>query len=178
MRSKSVRNISLSAMFIALGMVLPFLTGQIPQFGSMLLPMHLPVLLCGLICGAAYGGAVGFILPLLRYAVFHMPPIYPVGLAMAFELATYGLVIGFIYSSSKRKTLGLVYSALLISMIFGRVVWGLAQMLLLGLGGKAFSLQMFMAGAFINAVPGIILQLILIPIIMRALESSGLLKEV
>jgi len=72
-------------MFIAIGLVLPFFTGQIPQIGRMLLPMHIPVFLCGLICGWKYGLMVGFILPLLRYAVFGMPVIFPNGIAMAFE---------------------------------------------------------------------------------------------
>lgn len=177
MRDSSVRNIALAAMFIALGLVLPLLTGQIPQFGNMLLPMHLPVLLCGLICGPKIGLVVGFILPPLRYMVFGMPPIYPTGLAMAFELATYGLVAGFIYASSKRKTLGLVYSSLIISMILGRVVWGIAQTILLGLGGNTFGFKVFLTSGFINAIPGIILQLVLIPAIMMALEKSSLLKD-
>ena len=70
MRSDTkIKNLTFSAMFLALGMVLPFLTGQIPQIGNMLLPMHIPVLLCGLICGWQYGALVGLILPLLRYAV-------------------------------------------------------------------------------------------------------------
>ncbi len=61
----------------------------------MLLPMHIPVLLCGLICGWKYGILVGFILPLLRHTIFGMPILFPTGIAMAFELATYGFVIGF-----------------------------------------------------------------------------------
>ena len=72
--SKSLKNLVLAAMFMAIGFVLPFLTGQIPQIGNMLLPMHLPVFLCGLICGWQYGLAVGFILPLIRSLVFGMPP--------------------------------------------------------------------------------------------------------
>ena len=62
---KATRRLTLSAMFLALGLVLPFLTGQVPQIGNMLLPMHLPVFLCGLLCGWQYGAAVGFALPLL-----------------------------------------------------------------------------------------------------------------
>lgn len=81
MKEKNVKNyiwnLVLSAMFMAIGLVLPFFTGQIPQIGSMLLPMHLPVLLCGLICGWQYGGVVGFVLPLLRYVMFGMPPHLP-----------------------------------------------------------------------------------------------------
>ena len=69
----------------------------------MLLPMHIPVLMCGLICGWGYGGIVGFILPLFRYVLFGMPPIFPTGIAMAFELSTYGIVIGLIYNRYKWK---------------------------------------------------------------------------
>ena len=101
MKNQSLKNLTLTAFFIALGIVLPFLTGQIPRFGSMLLPMHIPVFLCGLICGWPYGLAVGFILPLLRSLLFSMPPMYPVAIAMAFELATYGFVAGILYSRSR-----------------------------------------------------------------------------
>ena len=90
-----VRALVLSAMFLALGLVLPFFTGQIPQVGSMLLPMHLPVFLCGLICGWQYGAAVGFVTPLLRMSLFGMPPLLT-AVAMAFELAAYGGVAGFL----------------------------------------------------------------------------------
>ena len=68
--NQSVKNLTLSAMFLAIGLVLPFLTGQIPEIGSLLLPMHIPVFLCGLICGWQYGAVVGFILPLLRNLLF------------------------------------------------------------------------------------------------------------
>ena len=89
-----IKNLSLAAMFLGLGLMLPFLTGQIPAVGSMLLPMHIPVFLCGLICGWQYGLAVGFIVPLLRSMLFSMPPMYPTAVSMAAELATYGFVIG------------------------------------------------------------------------------------
>ena len=51
---KPIQNLVLSAMLLAVGIVLPFFTGQIPKVGSMLLPMHLPVLVCGLVCGWQY----------------------------------------------------------------------------------------------------------------------------
>lgn len=94
---ETTKKLTWSAMFIALGLVLPFLTGQIPQFGNMLLPMHIPVILCGLICGWRYGAIVGFVLPLLRYALFGMPVLFPTGIAMSFELAAYGFFSGFLY---------------------------------------------------------------------------------
>ena len=100
------------------------LTGQIPQIGSMLLPMHIPVLLCGLVCGWQYGAVVGFVAPLLRSVLFGMPPMYPVAIAMAFELLTYGLVIGLVYRRLAKKGLAGVYAALLTAMAAGRLVWG------------------------------------------------------
>ncbi len=176
MNRNTTKNLSLAGMFLAIGLLLPFLTGQIPQIGNMLLPMHLPVLLCGLICGWKYGLAVGFILPLLRYALFGMPPIMPTGLAMAFELATYGLVVGLLYSRSKWQCVVALYKCIITAMILGRVVWGVAQVLLLGIGGEVFSFQMFIAGAFVNAIPGIIIQLVLIPVIMVALDKTGVVR--
>lgn len=161
-------------MFLAIGMVLPFLTGQIPQVGNMMLPMHIPVLLCGLICGWQYGAVLGFVLPLLRYLIFGMPVLFPTGTAMAFELMTYGLVIGLVYSLSRWKCIISLYRALIAAMIAGRIVWAAAQMILLGVSGGAFTMKIFLAGAFFNAVPGIIIQLILIPTVMIALGRTGL----
>lgn len=161
-------------MFLAIGMVLPFLTGQIPQIGNMMLPMHIPVLLCGLICGWQYGAVLGFVLPLLRYLIFGMPVLFPTGAAMAFELMTYGLVIGLVYSLSRWKCIISLYRALIAAMIAGRIVWAAAQMILLGVSGGAFTMKMFLAGAFFNAVPGIIIQLVLIPTVMVALGRTGL----
>lgn len=172
--SKTTKNLTLSAMFLAVGMVLPFLTGQIPQIGNMMLPMHIPVLLCGLICGWQYGAVLGFVLPLLRYLVFGMPVLFPTGIAMAFELMTYGLVIGLMYSLSKWKCIIALYRALLTAMIAGRLVWAAAQLVLLGISGGAFTMKMFLAGAFLNAVPGILIQLVLIPTVMAALGKTGM----
>ena len=175
-KKKPVLNLTLSAMFMAIGLVLPFLTGQIPQIGNMLLPMHIPVLLCGLICGWQYGLAVGLVLPPLRYILFGMPVLFPTGIAMAFELAAYGFVVGWLYSHSRWQCVISLYRCLIAAMLAGRVVWGVVRVLMLGLGGSSFSWQMFMAGAFLNAIPGIVLQLILIPTIMVALNRTGLVQ--
>ncbi len=175
-KKKTTWNLSMAAVFLALGIVLPFFTGQIPQIGNMLLPMHLPVLLCGLICGWQYGGTVGFILPLLRYALFGMPYIFPTGISMAFELAAYGMISGAVYFHTRRQSVGTVYRALLIAMLGGRVVWAVVRMLLMGMAGVDFGLQIFVMEAFVNAVPGIVLQLVLIPILMAALDRTGMLR--
>ena len=174
--NKNIKNLTLTAMLLAIGLVLPLLTGQIPQIGNMLLPMHIPVFLCGLICGWQYGAAVGFILPLLRYAIFGMPVLFPTGIAMSFELLTYGLVAGLLYGLSRWQCVIALYRSMIAAMLAGRAVWGIVQMILLGITGDGFTWQMFMAGAFLNAVPGIIVQLILIPAIMVALNRTGLIQ--
>lgn len=171
---KQIKNITLAAMFLALGTVLPFLTGQIPTIGNMLLPMHIPVLLCGLICGPQYGFAVGAILPLLRNVMFQTPPM-PGAISMTFELATYGLVIGLLYSHSKWKCVLSLYRSMIISMLAGRVVWGVAQAIVLGVNGKSFGFSAFLSGALITAFPGIIIQLILIPTVMVALNRAKII---
>ena len=167
------RNLILSAMFLALGAVLPLFTGQIKEIGDSLLPMHIPVMLCGLICGPWYGLAVGLVLPFFRSGVFSMPPLYPNAVWMALELAAYGGVIGFLYKTGKRKSLPYLYFCLISAMLAGRVVWGIAKAILLGLGGKPFTFAMFIAGGFVDALPGIILQLILIQTVMTLIQKKN-----
>lgn len=170
----NIKKLTLTAMFLAIGMVLPFLTGQIPQIGNMLLPMHIPVFMCALICGWKYGVPMAFVLPLFRSLVFGMPTIYPTALAMAFELAAYAFVAGILYEKSRWQCIRALYRCLLAAMIGGRLVWGVVQALLLGFGGNAFTFNAFWTGAFVNAVPGIILQLVLIPAVMVALDKTKL----
>ena len=165
----------LSALFLSLGYVLPFLTGQIQEIGSMLLPMHLPVMLCGLVCGWKYGLAVGFILPLTRSLIFGMPVMFPMAVSMAFELATYGFIIGLVYSLVKKQNIVTIYISLLSAMVMGRLVWGVVQAILLGATGSALTFQVFMASALLNAVPGIVVQLILVPAILLLLDKTHLL---
>lgn len=173
---KRIDKMVLAAMFLGIGFVLPMLTSQIKEIGDTLLPMHLPVMLCGLICGAKYGLSVGMILPLFRGVVFGMPPLYPNAVWMAIELATYGFVIGFLYSRINQKNLKGVYISLVAAMIVGRIAWGISKAVLLGLNHKEFTVPMFIAGGFVDAIPGIILQLVLIPLIMIVLNKRRLLK--
>ncbi len=171
-----IYDLILAALCMALGIVLPFFTGQIPQIGGMLLPMHLPVLLCGLLCGWQYGGLVGFVLPLLRYAMFGMPPIFPTGIAMAFELAAYGIIAGYLYNHSRWQCVISLYRSLIAAMIGGRIVWGVVRVLLTGVSGDPFTWQLFLSGAFLTAIPGIILQLVFIPVLMVALDRTGMVR--
>ena len=172
MRSSNIKKLTYSALFLAIAMVLPFVTGQVPQIGSMLCPMHIPALLCGFICGWPWGLAVGFIAPLLRSVIFGMPPMFPGAVAMAFELAVYGCMAGLLYRLLPKKKWA-VYAALIISMIAGRVVWGAVRYILAGLSGTKFTWPMFLAGAVTNAIPGIILQIIIIPLLVIALDRAG-----
>ena len=169
-QAKTVK-IVLTGVFIALGIILPFLTGQIQGIGNKLLPMHLPVLLCGFVCGGYCGLAAGFIIPLLRSLLYGMPPMFPVAVSMAFELCTYGLVSGILYKRLPRKNWS-VYAALITAMIAGRIVGGIANVVLYGIQGNAYSVKMFLAGMFLNALPGIVLQLVLIPVIVMLLKKA------
>ncbi len=164
-----------SGLLIALGVVLPFLTGQIQSIGNMLLPMHLPVLIGGFICGGPYGAAIGFIVPLLRSMMFGMPPMFPVAVSMACELAVYGFVTGFLYRRLPKKN-SMIYVALIAAMIAGRIVAGAVNVVLYGIGGNGYSMQMFMAGMFLNAIPGIILQLVLIPVLIMIFKKSKVME--
>lgn len=174
MNSTQLRKLTYSALYMAIALILPFVTGQIPEIGAMLCPMHIPALLCGFMCGWPWGVAVGFISPLLRSVMFGMPAMFPSAIAMAFELAVYGGMAGLLYSRLPRKK-WMIYAALLISMIAGRVVWGAVQALLAGLSGNSFTWTLFLTGAVINAIPGIIMQLALIPVLVVTMDKAGLM---
>ena len=164
-----------AAMFLALSYVLPFLTGQIPEIGSMLCPMHIPVLLCGFICGWPWGLVVGLVAPLLRSLTLGMPPLFPTAVCMAFELAAYGAAAGIMHKILPKKKVS-IYGSLLIAMIIGRIVWGCAMYIFMGINGGAFTFSAFIAGAFTNAIPGIIVQIVLIPVLVMLLENPKIIK--
>ena len=168
-KQKETFKIVLSAIFIALAYVLPFLTGNIPQIGSKLCPMHIPVILCGFICEWKYGLIVGVVSPLLRSLTLSMPPLFPTALAMSLELATYGFIAGLLHQLLP-KTKVSIYISLIIAMIVGRLVWGTAMFAFLG--NTQFGISAFWAGAVVNAIPGIIIQIVLIPLIIMFYETK------
>jgi len=173
-----IRNLTLTAMLIALGVVLPTLTG--PQFASRFLLMHIPALLAGFVLGPKYGLIAGFTMPLLRSVTFGMPPLMPTATAMAFELAMYGFVAGLVYNKVKQNIVNL-YTALISAMIVGRIVYGIAMfVLLVGLNlveERTYSLALWWTGVVGTSIPGIVLQLILIPLVVVALERSGFMRK-
>ena len=170
------RKLTYSALYLAIALVLPFVTGQIPEIGAMLSPMHIPVLLCGFVCGWQWGMAVGLIAPLLRSALFGMPSLYPTAVAMTFELAAYGALSGLFCRLLPRKVWS-VYASLVLAMIGGRLVWGAARYVLAGLSGSEFPLSAFFAGAVLNAVPGIVLHIVLVPALVLVMERAGLTTD-
>lgn len=170
MKKSNTFNIILSGLFIGMGVLLPMAFHSLGLAGSVFLPMHIPVLLAGLLCGPRYGLGVGFIVPFLSSITTGMPPIYPVALFMAFELAAYGGISGYLI---KRTS---IFVALLGAMLGGRAVLGIVQGILLGFFGNGFALTGFVSGAFITALPGIMVQLILIPSLYLGLKKAKVIK--
>lgn len=156
-----------AALFLAIGILIPYIFHIIGLPGQVFLPMHIPVLLCGLILGGKYGLMVGILTPLINSAVLGMPPIYPIGVCMAFELAAYGIATGLLYKNKKCN----IFVSLIGAMLIGRVVSGIINYILLTVGGSGFVLGAFITGAFVKGVWGMAIQLILLPIIVKALEQ-------
>lgn len=173
MQSERKRNLFrtvLAAVFLALAYVLPFLTAQIPRLGNMLCPMHLPVLVCGFVCGPVWGAAVGFLAPILRTLTIGIP-VPTTAIAMCAELATYGLVSGLMYRTFRGSMLK-IYASLIVAMLAGRGVYGVMNIMIYAVKAESYTPGLFLTSAFVNAVPGIVLQLGLIPIIVMALEKA------
>ena len=172
MNGSNIKKLTLTAMFLSAGILLPFLFGQIPQIGSMLLPMHIPVFLCAFICGAQYAAPLAFILPLFRSLVFARPNLYPEAISIAFEMAVYAIVAGLIWKFSKRKNLLSIYISMLPAMIVGRFARCIIQIALLSLGNIPFTFPALLTGIVIAGIPGIILQLIIIPAFILIIKKS------
>ncbi len=172
---QTTKRLVMAALCLALCMVLPFLTGNIPEIGSMLCPMHFPVLLCGFLCGWPWGLAVGAVAPVLRSVWLGMPPM-DTAIAMAFEMAAYGAVSGVLYRLLPKKP-AYLYVSLVSAMIAGRLVWGAVRFAFAGLSATAFPLSAFVSGAVLTAWPGIIAQLVLVPVIVLALKKARLMEH-
>ena len=174
MKMSPVKKIVLTALFTALCVVLPMAFHSIPNAGSIFLPMHIPVLLCGLVCGWAYGGLCGLVGPLLSSVLTSMPPaaVLP---GMMVECCVYGLVTGLMlrYVRTGKTTLDL-YLSLVAAMLLGRVLSGIAKALIFTPG---MSLAAWAAASFVTAIPGIIIQLVLIPLLVLALTKAKLLPQ-
>jgi len=168
-----IKKIVYAAVFLAVALVLPFVTGQIPEMGQALCPMHLPVMLCGFLLGTPWGAAVGFIAPLLRMLIFGMPQM-PMALAMMFELAAYGALCGLMHFVLPKK-IPFIFLSLVTAMVGGRVVLAFVNFIISGFKGTEFSFFPYLLANVTTAIPGLILQIILIPMLVIVFEKLKIL---
>lgn len=176
MKSLQIRKMTYAGVLLALAVLMPVVSGRLPEIGKRMSLMHIPVLLCGFLCGAPWGLAIGFIAPLLSSFLSGMPKIFPDAAVMAFELAVYGCAAGVLYRLLPRKPWS-VYAALIAAMIAGRIMYGLVYLFLAGTGlvqvNEALAAFIW-TRAVVKPLPGIILHIILIPVLVMALERAGL----
>ena len=165
------KKITRSAVLIAVGIILPMLFHNFGISGKIFLPMHFPPLIAGFIVGPVYGAIIGFVLPLINFAINGMPAM-PMAALMSVELAIFGLVTGLLYAKFKypfaiSNRVKIIFS-LILAMLAGRIVYsGLSAIFI------EFENPLIMiAGGVSTGLPGIIGQLLLIPIIVFAIEKS------
>ena len=171
---RSIKKLTLSSVCIALCVVLPIAFHSIPDGGSVFLPMHIPVLICGMICGWPYGLLCGLMGPLLSSLITGMPPaaVLP---AMMVECGTYGAVSGLVLKFVRTgKTYVDLYTALVIAMIAGRVISGIAKALIFSPG---IALSAWVAASFVTALPGIVIQLVFLPGVVATLMKAKLIPQ-
>lgn len=178
-RKSNLYRLMVTAILLALGMVLPFLTGQIPEIGQAISPLHIPAFICGMTCGPVYGAVLGFVLPLLRSVTFSMPPLVPVAVPMAFELCAYGLLCGLLYPLLRRVFKGKsqvlsMLVALVAAMVGGRLIGGAAKAIVMGLNGNSYTFHAFIASYFVETAIGALIHVLLVPAVVAALEKAKL----
>lgn len=174
MKNNQVKNLIIAGMCVAIGIILPMAMHSIPNAGRVFLPMHIPILICGLACGWQYGLLCGILTPFLSSVMTGMPPMAMLP-GMLCELAVYGAVTGIIIKKVRTKSqYANLYIALITAMISGRIVMGVLNALLFQAGNYAFN--MWIAGAFVTAIPGIVIQILLIPTIVYGLQKAKLIN--
>lgn len=167
------KQLVLTALFIAIGVVLPQAFHMVPNAGSVILPMHIPVLISGYAVGPFFGLLCGILTPVLSNLIFGMPPA-PVLPGMICELAVYGLMTGIFNKIIKIKNdYAKAYAVLILAMLCGRVTYGILNTLIFRAG--SYSLNAWISAAFVTAIPGIIIQLVLIPLLVVRLKKAGLI---
>ncbi|MCL2556446.1 MAG: DUF1893 domain-containing protein [Firmicutes bacterium] len=170
------KNIAYTAMFVAIGVLLPFVTAHaftpagIIGPGPIFLPMHIPVILGGLILGPIFGLIVGVLSPLLSSLITGMPVLYPMLPIMIIELSLYGAMSGLFYKKLKFP----IFASLPIAMIIGRIGYGLIWLSLLQLNPNMTAPGIILA--IQTGIPGIAIQLIIIPILIGALHPKIIKK--
>lgn len=176
-RKSGLYSLLVTAILLAVGIVLPFLTGNVQVLGQAISPLHIPVLICGLTCGWCWGMGLGIVLPLLRSVLFGMPPLVPVAIPMAFEMAAYGALCGLLYpmlSKKMSKTCWAMLIAMVIAMLAGRLVGGAAKAVVMGIQGNTYTFPAFVTAYFVNTPVGAVIHLIVVPLVVTALEKARL----
>lgn len=169
--NKSIKKMTITGCCIALGIILPMAFHMIPNAGSIFLPMHIPVLLCGILCGWQYGTICGILTPFLSSTFTGMPPAAMLP-AMMCELFTYGLTSGLLSQFVNFKNpLASTCTHLIGAMLAGRIVSGIVNALIFRVGN--YSLEIFLSAALFTAIPGILIQLIIIPILVYILKYKS-----
>ncbi len=171
MKTSHIKNITICAMCIALCYVLPVAFHAI-GLGSMLSPMHIPVLLCGLVCGGFYGAVCGILGPVLSSLLSGMPPMLMLT-RMIPELLTYGLIAGICIRYIRvGHSAADVYISLIAAMIAGRIVGGIASVIFFTVTTGAYSFSLWFASYFAEAIPGIVVHLVLVPLLVFGLQQA------
>ena len=170
------KTITYAAICLAIGVVLPQFF-HIIGAGPVFLPMHIPVILAGLICGMVWGIPVGIFTVILSSLIFGMPGFTPMGFSMIFELSAYAAFSGLFYKKIFKSinNVARIYGSLISAMICGRVIGIIAQYIFFGIFGKGAAILAITESLFITSWPGIILQLIIIPPVILALQKSKLI---
>lgn len=170
---RKTATMTLSAMMLALCFILPYLTGSHSALNTLLLPMHLPIFLCGFLCGPVWGATVGFVAPVLRSITLGMPPSMVIAIPMSFEMAAYGGICGGIFLLLRKKnlaTLPSLYAALIPSLILGRLVYAVAKAAITLSALHLPGLLPYVVESIVTSLPGVMVQLILVPGVVLAVE--------
>lgn len=174
-KMSNVKKSIITAVCIALCYVIPLMFHGIQNAGSIFCPMHIPVFICGLICGWQYGLLCGIAGPALSSALSGMPPVAILP-SMMVELAAYGTAAGLMMKLVRTKsTYADLYISLIVAIVCGRVLAGLAKALIFARG--SYSMSAWIAGSVVTSWPGTIIQLVFIPTIVFALMKSHLIPE-
>ena len=169
-----VKKIVLTAVCAALCVVVPMAFHAIPNAGSVFLPMHIPVLLCGIVCGWPYGFICGLIGPLVSSLLTGMPPAAMLP-SMMVECCVYGLTTGLVMKYVRTgKLLPDLYISMIAAMILGRAISGIAKSLIFSPGTAPFA---WVTTSLVTGIPGIVIQLLLIPLIIVALTRAHLVPK-
>ena len=181
-RHNLIKKMCIFIVLLSLGWVFPFITAQSRELGNMLNLIHIPTLIGGMILGPWYGVLLGVITPITRSFIFGMPKLYPLAICMGLELGTYGLISGLIFKLLKNrfsiKEVIALYLSLIIALLCGRIVWGVSRSIFAMFSTEIMTFKIFITSGFLVSWPGVLLQIIIIPIIYYAIKKTNLLNGV